>query len=610
MKSTKTQLFTLTILFFSFLGFSQTSLEGKLTDAKTGDPMIGVNISLNKNGISILETESNLDGNYFFSNIKSGIYNVVTDHTGYISQKQTGVTIKAGRTNRLDISITEGLSINGPEIIEYKIPLLDSSEISLLYTDDIISTVNSINSDIVSSFTSTGFANKSSITPHLGTSTPISSTGRYSKSEILPSSGQITAGEWNDLHNWKDWMRLMEDEDYSIMTERFEIYPTQRYSVIAINEDKAVIPNVPVKLIDNNNNIIWETITDNAGKAELWSQPFINSEDYKTYKIIIDGKNIEDPKTIDQGSNTVFLKQDCFSSNKMDIVFTVDATSSMNDEILFLKSELLDVIDRIQETNQDVEYRTGSVFYRDARDDYITRVSPLSENEELIIDFVMRQNAQGGGDKPEAVEMALEETLNLDWNKEALKLVFLILDAPPHEDEATMIKIRSQIKDASSKGIKLIPITASGIGRETEFLMKFMAMMTNGTYVFITDDSGIGEAHLAPVVTDYEVEKLNDCMVRLITQYSKSYSCESDYLSENEVDINIYPNPSTQYINVETNSIAKKINILSSNGMIVKSVKPLENTTRIELDDLINGIYTAVIYLGGATISKQIILLK
>jgi hypothetical protein len=88
----------------------------------------------------------------------------------------------------------------------------------------------------------------------------------------------------------------------------------------------------------------------------------------------------------------------------VDIVFTVDATNSMSDEIHFLKSELLDVIDRIQEYNEDIQYRTGSIFYRDVRDEYLTSISRLSYNKNNIIDFVMKHNASGGEDKPEAVE--------------------------------------------------------------------------------------------------------------------------------------------------------------------------------------------------------------
>jgi len=203
----------------------------------------------------------------------------------------------------------------------------------------------------------------------------------------------------------------------------------------------------------------------------------------------------------------------------------------------------------------------------------------------------------------------LEETLNLSWRAESLKLVFLILDAPPHEDDATMKKFRSQIQEAASRGIKLIPVTASGIGRETEFLMKFVAMLSNGTYVFITDDSGLGNAHLDPVVDDFEVEKLNDCLVRLITQYSKSYSCDTGFRNDN-TSISIYPNPATNYVNVITNSIPDKIKIHSANGMMVKAITPTEKESKIELGDFVNGIYTISTIFGDKIERKQIILLK
>jgi hypothetical protein len=49
--------------------------------------------------------------------------------------------------------------------------------------------------------------------------------------------------------------------------------------------------------------------------------------------------------------------------------------------------------------------------------------------------------------------------------------------------------------------------------------MRSFALLTNGTYVFITDHSGIGNSHLVPTIGDYEVEKLNDLLVRLVGEY-------------------------------------------------------------------------------------------
>jgi hypothetical protein len=107
------------------------------------------------------------------------------------------------------------------------------------------------------------------------------------------------------------------------------------------------------------------------------------------------------------------------------------------------------------------------------------------------------------------------------WSENAkTRIAFLLLDAPPHHESQIIEELQSSIRMAAKKGIKVIPITASGIDKDTEFLMRFFSISTNSTYVFITDDSGIGNDHLEPSVGEYEVEFLNDLMVRLINEYS------------------------------------------------------------------------------------------
>ena len=96
----------------------------------------------------------------------------------------------------------------------------------------------------------------------------------------------------------------------------------------------------------------------------------------------------------------------------------------------------------------------------------------------------------------------------------------MILDAPPHKESSNISKVQLAIAKAAEKGIKIIPVSASGIDKETEFLLRFMALSTNGTYVFITNDSGIGNTHLEATVGPYQVEYLNNLMVRLINKYA------------------------------------------------------------------------------------------
>ena len=126
--------------------------------------------------------------------------------------------------------------------------------------------------------------------------------------------------------------------------------------------------------------------------------------------------------------------------------------------------------------------------------------------------------AGGGGDTPEAVAEVLTECLKerSDWAENSVKLAFLIFDAPPHEGKEEALQ--AAVQAAAAKGIHLIPVVASNAERETELFGRALAICTNGSYVFLTDDSGVGESHLEPIVGNYEVEKLQDLIVRIIEQ--------------------------------------------------------------------------------------------
>ena len=89
----------------------------------------------------------------------------------------------------------------------------------------------------------------------------------------------------------------------------------------------------------------------------------------------------------------------------------------MGDEINYLKVELNDVIERIKRNNTSLEMRFGSVFYRDEGDDYVTRTLNFTTDESSLISFISDQNANGGGDFPEAVHSALDVAISQNsWN--------------------------------------------------------------------------------------------------------------------------------------------------------------------------------------------------
>jgi hypothetical protein len=346
-------------------------------------------------------------------------------------------------------------------------------------------------------------------------------SGQSQDSTLEP--GQITAGEWNDLENWFMWDTLIHGQTYSKMSDYWDLNTDARITVSLENSTGEMLSDVVVELLDADKDVIWSARTDNLGITELWFKPFSGAKGYSFNDLSVKvlGKIYETKDSFSEGVlNITNIEEPQYNSLSADLGFMVDATGSMADELEFLKVELMDVIEKVQALNPNVSLRTGSVFYRDEGDQYVTRKSEFSDRISKTVNFIKDQKADGGGDFPEAVHTALDVSLNeLEWSDQATaRLLFMVLDAPPHHEDQIIGSLHNRISEAAEMGIKLIPIVASGIDKETEFLMRYMAILTNGTYVFITNDSGIGNDHLAPTVGDYEVEMLNDLMVRLISE--------------------------------------------------------------------------------------------
>ena len=97
----------------------------------------------------------------------------------------------------------------------------------------------------------------------------------------------------------------------------------------------------------------------------------------------------------------------------------------------------------------------------------------------------------------------------------------MLLDAPPHKRNDVIESLQFSIPRYASHGIRIIPVAASGIDKQTESFLRFTAISTDGTYVFLTNHSGVGGDHIEATVGDYEVELLNELIVRLINQYAQ-----------------------------------------------------------------------------------------
>jgi von Willebrand factor type A domain len=227
----------------------------------------------------------------------------------------------------------------------------------------------------------------------------------------------------------------------------------------------------------------------------------------------------------------------------LDIVFLLDATGSMGDEIDQLKATISEVAKRIGELPTQPDVRFGMTLYRDLDDSFVTSTFDLTAEVAAFDSALAAVVADGGGDYPEALDEGLSAALSEPtWRDPAtaIQLVFLVADAPPQVTRNVQAPYSDSMRAAAERGIKIFPVSSSGTDDQTEYIFRQFAQYTGGRYVFLTYGAAgraTGEASDISEV-DYEELALNDLIVRLV----------AEELADLTGDGSIVPKPTTTSI--------------------------------------------------------------
>lgn len=96
------------------LAQNQGTLEGTVTEAETGEPLIGVNIIVRG---SSLGASTNLDGYYQIKNIRPGQYTIEIRYIGFEGKLYTGIVINAGETTELSTELKPQVYSSDEELV-------------------------------------------------------------------------------------------------------------------------------------------------------------------------------------------------------------------------------------------------------------------------------------------------------------------------------------------------------------------------------------------------------------------------------------------------------------------------------------------------------------
>lgn len=205
----------------------------------------------------------------------------------------------------------------------------------------------------------------------------------------------------------------------------------------------------------------------------------------------------------------------------LDVLFLVDTTGSMGDEIDQVKQTLLAMTAKVRQgSGRAVDLRYGAVLYRDVGDDYLTARRDFTADIDAFDASLKAVRADGGGDTPESLNQGLAEAMvGVSWRPAAAKVAFLVADAPPHMDYVDDVPYGESLQDAVTLGIRIHAVAASGLADDPAGSLVFrqIAQYTRGRFIFIEygqDVVASAEAH--GVKAAVEANNLDDILLREI----------------------------------------------------------------------------------------------
>ena len=208
----------------------------------------------------------------------------------------------------------------------------------------------------------------------------------------------------------------------------------------------------------------------------------------------------------------------------VDLIFAIDTTGSMWDDIASVKTAASQIIDALASISP--QFRVAVTEYKDfpvspfgnAGDYPYRAVVPFSSDPALIRTGLQSLRASGGGDWPESVYWGLMHAIGTDglgaWRDGVTKVVIVMGDAPPHDPEPFS---GFTLKDVSTAAFNVDPAIIHGvvIGSDPDAFSYFsrLAEETKGK-VFTALDASAVVAALLEAIGDIAQTALNrppDC---------------------------------------------------------------------------------------------------
>jgi hypothetical protein len=330
------------------------------------------------------------------------------------------------------------------------------------------------------------------------------------------AAGQLTAGTWDDNVNFDFYTSYLATTSSSQLPGLPTIDRSARMVISVTTAAGEPMAGAQVRVADAANHVFTST-TGAEGRVLFfpgWGD--ITKDSAVIITASTGNDSAEQTAVAAAGTVTLVLGQSARTSvGALDLAFVIDTTGSMGDELSYVQSQLNTIVAGIAAQFPTLVQRFALIVYRDTGDQYVVRSFDFTTDLATFRSNLSAQSANGGGDTPEAVDQALAAAAKLSWQSgAAARVAFWIADAPHHAGRENAVV--SALQATVSKAVHVYPVAASGIDDLGEFTMRTAAEVTGGRYLFLTDDSGIGNSHAEPHIPCYYVTTLESAIRRMV----------------------------------------------------------------------------------------------
>ncbi len=365
--------------------------------------------------------------------------------------------------------------------------------------------------------------------PPLTTTTVAAKVGEDGRSVPLdgPQTDPLRAGSVDDNADYQGFLSYLDRvEDFGIRGRPFDA--TGRTVLTVVGSDGLPIAGLTVDATVADAETVSLTTTAD-GTIRFFAGPASDDDGVaRTIRFDVDGTPVETQVGLDVGvelERASGLVDAAPGDVPLDVLFLLDATGSMSDEIDRLKTTIDSVAEQINALEPRPDVRFAMTLYRDTTDTFVTSTFDFTGDLDQFRDALGSVVADGGGDTPEALDEALAAALSEpQWRApaEAVQLVFLVADAPPQIGRDVQVPYTASITEAASRGITIFPVASSETDDTAELVFRQIALATGAPFVFLTYGAGGAAAATGPSTdinpTDYETLALDQLVVRLIAE--------------------------------------------------------------------------------------------